>query len=180
MLRLILKGLVLTVLTPAILTGSSAAPLATKAPLTTYAQNRCGGAPASWGPQGLMVRDELFQRLDVKASAFQWNGVSVDKATARRYLIEMSKLSSKPLMTVIFSGNTDCATVAAARRMISDTLPCRHERLCIETSLSELFSVIPKPPHCAAGCQAVWRGDWFKAGDTPVRAKRGRYKKRPA
>ena len=164
MLRLIQKSLVLTLLAPAILTGSSAAPLATRAPLTTYAQNRCGGASAAWGPQGLMVRDELFFRLDVKPSAFRWENMSVDKATVRRYLIEVSKLSNKPLMTVIFAGNTDCATVASVRRMMSDTLPCQRKRLCIETSLSELLSVIPKPPHCDAGCRAALRGDWFKAG----------------
>ncbi|MEO8374000.1 MAG: hypothetical protein ABI471_02155 [Sphingomonas bacterium] len=145
MLRLIQKSLVLTVLAPAILTGSSAAAPATKAPRTTYAQNRCGGAPASWGRQGLMMRDELFQRLDIKPSGFQWNGVSTDKATLRRYLIEMSKLSNKGLLTVIFARNTDCATVAAVRRMISETLPCQRERLCVETSLSELNSVLP--PH---------------------------------
>ncbi|MEO7691729.1 MAG: hypothetical protein ABIS51_20770 [Sphingomonas sp.] len=145
MLRLILKGLVLTALAPAIVTGSSAAPPPTKAPRTTYAQNRCGGAPAAWGRQGLMMRDELFQRLNIKPSGFQWNGVSTDKATLRRYLIEMSKVSYTGLLTVIFARNTDCATVTAVRRMISDTLPCQRERLCVETSVSELNSVIP--PH---------------------------------
>lgn len=99
MLRLIQKTLLLTVLAPAIPTGSSAAPPATKAPLTTYAHNRCGGAPATWGRQGLMVRDELFNHLDVKPSAFRWNGVPIDKAAVRRYLIEVSKFSYKPLMT---------------------------------------------------------------------------------
>jgi len=164
MRRLILKGLVLTVLAPAILTGSRAAPPATKAPLTTYAHNRCGGAPAAWGRQGLMVGDELFNHLDVKPSAFRWNSVSIDKATVRRYLIELSKFSNKPLLAVIFARTTDCATVAAVRRMISDTLPCERERLCVETSVSEMNGVIPQPLRCDAGCRAHLRGDWFKAG----------------
>ena len=172
MLRLVLKGLLITVLAPAILTGPSAAAPVTKAPLTTYAHNRCGGAPAAWGPQGLMVRDEWFQRVDIKPSAIRWNNTSIDKAALRRYLIEMSKFSSKPLMTVIFAGNTDCATVAAVRRMISDTLPCQRERLCIETSVSELNSVIPPPLHCDAGCRSQLRGDWFKAGAGKRRARR--------
>ena len=143
MLRLILKGLVLTALAPAILTGSSAAPPATKASVATYAHNRCGGAPASWGRQGLMFGDEWLMRLDVKPMAFQWNGVSIDKATLRRYLTKISKLSNKPLLTVIFARNTDCATVIAARRMISDILPCQRVRLCVETSVSEWRSVLP-------------------------------------
>jgi len=121
---------------------------------------RAGGL----GAAGLMVRDALFNHLDVKPSALRWNGVSIDKAAVRRYLIELSKFSNKPLMTVIFAGNTDCATVAAVRHMISDTLPCERERLCIETSISELDSVVPKPPHCDAGCRSHRRGDWFRAG----------------
>ena len=158
------KSLVLAVLGSAILTGSSAEPPANRSPLTTYAHNRCGGVPPDWGRQVLTGWDEYLTRLDVKSSAFRWNSFPVDKVTLRRYLAEMSKLTSQPGMVIVLAESTDCATVVTVRRMIDDTLHCGAKRLCIESTLPEWNRMDPPPPRCDASCRAFRRGDWFRTG----------------
>jgi hypothetical protein len=113
----------------------------------TYANGRCGGSPKNWQPQGSEF-GELMSRnvIGVESGELRWNGSIIGPKTLRRYLTDFPKLDPRPNLVVVFDPQTDCSTVEAVRREVTQSASCGEASACVDYTDAEWRKALPTPP----------------------------------
>jgi hypothetical protein len=84
--------------------------------------------------------------IEVESGEFRLNGSVIGPKTLRRYLAEFPKLEPRPNLVVVFDPQTDCGTVEAVRREVSESVPCGDTSVCVEYTDAEWRKALPVPP----------------------------------